>query len=292
MALTSGEMTAADIAAVVGNRNNDGFGWGGDGGLITILLILALFGNGGFGFGGGFGGWGNGFGFGNMYEFPWLLTGQQGINNNTNAGFRDSMLQDSITSVRDGIAGLSTQLCGCCSDTQMAIANLGANIEQGANARQIANMQSDFALQNAINQGFNGTQASLANCCCENRLGIADLKYTVATENCADRTQSLMNTRDIIESGNRNSQAILDKLCQLELDGLKSDNANLRTQLNLANLQASQTAQTAELRQSGATQLNQLVSELRSCPIPAQPVYGSQPIFTCNSNTGCGCGSM
>lgn len=289
MSLTSGEMSAADIAAVVGNRNGDGFGWGGDGGLLTILLILALFG-GGFGFGGFGGGWGMG-GFGGMYEFPWLLTGQQGINNNTNAGFRDSMLQDGITSVRDGIAGLSTQLCGCCSDMQMALANGFAGVEQGANARQMANMQSDFALQNAINQGFNGTQAQLANCCCENRLGIADLKYTIATEECATRNAAAMNTRDIVESGNRNSQAILDKLCQLELDGLKQDNANLRTQLNMANLAASQTAQTAELRQSGATQLNQLVSELRSCPIPAQPVYGSQPIFTCGGqNTGCGCG--
>ena len=256
--------------------------------MLTILLILALFG-GGFGFGGG---WGGGFGgFGGMYEFPWLLTGQQGINNNTNSGFRDSMLQDGITSVRDGIAGLSTQLCGCCSDMQMALANGFAGVEQGANARQMANMQSDFALQNAINQGFNGTQAQLANCCCENRLGIADLKYTIATEECATRNAAAMNTRDIVESGNRNSQAILDKLCQLELDGLKQDNANLRTQLNMANLAASQNAQTAELRQSGATQLNQLVSELRSCPIPAQPVYGSQPIFTCGGqNTGCGCG--
>jgi hypothetical protein len=154
----------------------------------------------------------------------------------------------------------------------------------------MANMQTAFATQNAINQGFNGVQSSLANCCCENRLGIADLKYTVATENCADRTQSMMNTRDIIESQNRNSQAILDKLCQLELDGLKQDNANLRTQLNMANLQASQTAQTAELRQSNATQLNNLVSELRSCPIPAQPVYGNQAIFSCGQMTGCGCG--
>jgi len=286
-ALTSGEMTAADIAAVVGNRNGDGFGWGGDGGLLTILLILALFG-GGFGFGGG---WGGGFGgFGGMYEFPWLLTGQQGINNNTNAGFRDSMLQDGITSVRDGIAGLSTQLCGCCSDMQMALANGFAGVEQGANARQMANMQSNFALQNAINQGFNATQAQLAQCCCDQRLATADLKYTIATEECATRNAAAMNTRDIVESGNRNSQAILDKLCQLELDGLKQDNANLRTQLNMANLAASQTAQTAELRQSGATQLNQLVSELRSCPIPSQPVYGSQPIFSCGQNQACGCG--
>jgi len=288
MSLTTGEMSAADIAAVVGNKNADGFGWGGDGGLITILLILALFGGGGFGFGGGFGGWGNGFG--NMYEFPWLLTGQQGINNNTNAGFRDSMLQDSITSVRDGIAGLSTQLCGCCSDMQMSLANGFAGVEQSANARQIANMQSDFALQNAINQGFNGTQASLANCCCENRLGIADLKYTVATENCADRAALSDGIRDVIASNTASTQRILDQLCQDKIDAKNDTIAQLRQELLFARGQASQDVQTAEIRANNATVANQLLNEMRSCPIPAQPVYGSTPIFTCNSNTSCGCG--
>ena len=282
MALTEGN--GLDLSMPVApayGANNGGFGgFGGDSwGWIILLLLFAG------------GGWGNGFGggFGGMYEFPWLLNGQNQINANTNSGFRDSMLNDGITSIRDGISSLSTQLCGCCGDMQMALANGFAGVEQGANARQMANMQTDFAMQNAINQGFNGVQSSLANCCCENRLASADLKYTIATENCADRTQAMQNTRDIIDSQTRNTQAVLDKLCQLELDNLKSDNANLRTQLNLASLPASQTAQTAELRQSGATQLNQLVSELRSCPIPAQPVYGSTPIFTCNN--GCGCGA-
>lgn len=282
MALTEGN--GLDLSMPVApayGANNGGFGgFGGDSwGWIILLLLFAG------------GGWGNGFGggFGGMYEFPWLLNGQNQINANTNSGFRDSMLNDGITSIRDGISSLSTQLCGCCGDMQMALANGFAGVEQGANARQMANMQTDFAMQNAINQGFNGVQSSLANCCCEDRLANADLKYTIATENCADRTQAMQNTRDIIDSQTRSTQAVLDKLCQLELDNLKSDNANLRTQLNLANLQASQTAQTAELRQSGATQLNQLVSELRSCPIPAQPVYGSTPIFTCNGQQSCGC---
>ena len=260
--------------AYSGGYGNSGFGFGGDWAWIILLLLI---GGNGWGWGGGMGG------FGNMalgYDFPWLLNGQNAINANTNAGFQNSMLNDGITSIRDGIAGLSTQLCNCCSDTTMAIATGFAGVEQGANARQMANMQSMF-----------GLQSQFADCCCENRLGIADLKSTIISENCADRTQSIMNTRDIIDSQTRGTQAVLDKLCQLELDNLKSDNANLRTQLNFANLQASQTAQTAELRQSGATQLNQLVSELRSCPIPAQPVYGSTPIFTCNSgcNSGCGC---
>lgn len=292
MSLTSGEMSAADIAAVVGNRNADGFGWGGDGGLLTILLILAIFGGGFGGFGGGWGGFGGFGGFGNMYEFPWLLTGQQGINNNTNAGFRDSMLQDSITSVRDGIAGLSTQICGSTSDLQMALCNGFAGVEQGANARQIANMQTSFGMQNAINQGFNGVQSSLANCCCENRLGIADLKYTVATENCADRAALSDGIRDVIASNTASTQRILDQLCQDKIDAKNDTIAQLRQELLFARGQASQDVQTAELRANNATVANQLLAEMRSCPIPAQPVYGSTPIFTCNQNTGCGCGSM
>lgn len=235
------------------------YGNGGFGGMGTDgwwILLLLLFANGGM--------WGMGGGMWGMDGlYPWMNNSQ-----NINNGFRDQMLNDNITSIRDGVQGISTQLC-----------NGFASIEQGANARQMADMQQMFALQ-----------SSLQNCCCENRAGIADLKYTVATENCADRTAAYQNTQAIIEANNRTGQAILDKLCQLELDNVKQDNANLRTQLNMANLAASQTAQTAELRTANATQLNNLVSELRSCPIPAQPVYGSQPIFTCGgSNSGCGC---
>ena len=90
---------------------------------------------------------------------------------------------------------------------------------------------------------------------------------------------------------------ILDKLCQLELDNYKSQLeakndiiAQPRQENLYARGQASQDVQTAELRANNATVANQLLAEMRSCPIPAQPVYGSQPIFTCNGNTGCGCG--
>ena len=186
------------VAPAYGGGFGGGFGngFGGDWGWIILLLLCA---NGGWGFGGGFGGMG---GFGGAYEFPWLLTGQNGINNNTNAGFRDAMLQDGITSVRDGIAGLSTQLCNGFSGVNAAIANSAAQAEIAANARQMANMQSDFALQSA-----------LANCCCENRLGIADLKYTVATENCADRAALSDGLRDVIANQTAATQKILDKLC-------------------------------------------------------------------------------
>lgn len=261
--------------------NNGGFGFGGDWGWIILLLLFA-----GGGWGGGFGG-----GFGNMalgYDFPWLLNGQQNIMTNTSGGFRDQMINDNITSIRDGIAALSTQLCGCCGDMQMALANGFAGVEQGANARQIANMQTAFATQTAINQGFNGVGT-----------GIADLKYTVATENCADRAASYQNTRDIIDSQTSGTQAILDKLCQLELDGVKAQVdakndriAELTSQLNMATLRESQIAQNAFISQGFANEVDQLYNRLSNCPVPSTPVYGRTPIFTCNQNQcGCGCGN-
>ena len=147
----------------------------------------------------------------------------------------------------------------------------------------------------AMSQGFNQIGSQFADCCCENRLGIADLKYTVATENCADRTAAAQNTRDIIDSQTRGTQVILDKLCQLELDGKNDRIADLERQLTMANLNASQVAQTAQIQRGQVAEVDALYQRLRDCPVPTQPVYGSQPIFTCpvnvaNSGCGCGCG--
>jgi len=283
MSLTDENNMVMPVAPMYGGNNGGFGGFGGDWGWIILLLLFA-------------GGWGNGFGGGfggGNYDFPWLLTGQQNINSQTANGFRDAMINDGITSIRDGIGNLSTQLCNCCGDVQMSLANGFAGVEQGANARQIANMQQAFAGQTAMAQGFNGLQSQLAQCCCDNRLATANLQAVVQSENCADRQALNEGVRDIIANQTAGTQRILDKLCDQELYAERRENEQLRQQLNFANLQASQTAQTAELRQSGATQLNQLVSELRSCPIPAQPVYGSTPIFTCNGNNcGCGCGNF
>lgn len=160
-------------------------------------------------------------------------------------------------------------------------------------------MNQAFASQTAITSGMNDLAMGLQNCCCENRAGIADLKYTVATENCADRTQSMQNTRDIIEAGNRNSQAILDKLCQLELDGVKGqlaqaerENVGLQNQLNMATFRESQANQNALFAQGMNNEVDALYNRLKNCPVPSMPVYGSTPIFTCNGNSGCGCGSF
>lgn len=277
------------VAPMYGGMGGGSFGFGGDSWAWIILLLLLANGGWGNGFGGGFGG--------GMYEFPWLLNGQQGINTNTNSGFRDAMLNDGITSIRDGISSLSTQLCGCCGDMQMALANGFSNAESSANARQIANMQTAFGLQNAVSQGFNGVQTSLCNGFNGTAMGISDLKYTVATENCADRTQAMQNTRDIIDSQTRSTQAVLDKLCQLELDGVKAQVeakndriADLQRQLSEANLSASQTAQNAFISQGFSNEVDALYNRLNSCPVPTTPVYGRTPIFTCNQNAGCGCG--
>ena len=289
-----------------------GGGYGGGNGLfgggdswLGILFLIALC-NGGFGFGGGFGG-----GYGNMmlgYDFPWLLNGQNGINNNVSEGFRDAQLHDSITSVQNSISALATQLCQCCGDMRydmsQGINSVNSNLCNGfngvnntifgaqtalaqqMNANEIANLNRSFAEQTANAQGFNGVQA-----------GLSDVRYTVATENCQDRYEAAQNTRDIIESNTRNTQAILDKLCALELDGVKSqlaqaqrENTGLQNQLNMATLRESQTAQNAFISQGFANEVDQLYNRLSNCPVPSTPVYGRTPIFTCNQNQGCGCG--
>lgn len=270
------------VAPAYAGGGNGGFGnsWGGDWGWIILLLLLAGNGGWGMGFGGGFGG------AGNMmlgYDFPWILTGQQNINSNTNGGFRDAMLNDGITSIRDGIGNLSTQLCNGFAGVNATVNSTAANAETAANARAIANMQQLY-----------GLSSQFADCCCENRLGIADLKYTVATENCADRAALSDGIRDVIANQTAGVQRILDKLCDQELQAERRDNANLRSELMYARGQASQIEQTAALRAGQQAAVNSLVTELRSCPIPAQPVYGNQPIFQCSgpawNNSGCGCG--
>ena len=254
--------------------NNGGFGFGGD--FAWLILLVLLCGGGGWGFGGGWGGMG---GFGGMYEFPWLLNGQNMINANTNSGFDHAATQTAL-------GDLSTAVTAGFGNVQNSLCSGFAGVAQQMTSNQLADLERSFAAQTASMQGMNAIQSQLATCCCENRAATQDLKYTLATEACATRSANTANT-----------QAILDKLCQLELDGYKRENDQLRSQVNELSRQASQVAQTAELRQSGATQLNQLVNELRSCPIPSYSVYGNQPVFTCagpttGNNCGCGCGAV
>ena len=284
-----------------GYGNAGGFGYGGD--FWLILILLFAFG----GWGGGFGGYG-GFNGQLSYDFPWLLQGQQGINANTNSGFDHaatqsaiSALQNSVTSgfgdVQLGIAGVNQNICQSGNQITSAVANGFSQAEIANNARQIANMQQAFANQTATTQGLNNVQGELAQVGYANSTGLADVKYTLATEACATRNTSTTNTRDIIEANNRNSQAILDKLCALELDTVKNqlaqaqrDNVGLQNQLNMATLRESQTAQNAFIQQGFANEVDQLYNRLSNCPVPSTPVYGRTPIFTCGGNGGCGCG--
>lgn len=304
MALTdeNGTGMVMPVAPMYGNQGNGfGNGLGGDG--WWILLLFLLIGNNGWG---GFGGFGNGvggFAADGAVLYPWMNQSNQ-----INDGFRDQMMNNNVTSIRDSISDISTQLCNGFGDVQQSLCNgfAGvnatvnsgfANAETAANARQMANMQTAFAGQTAMTQGFNQLGSQFADCCCENRLGLADLKYTVATENCADRTQSVQNTRDIIDAQTRGTQAILDKLCALELDGVKGqlaqaqrENVGLQNQLNMATMAASQAAQTALFQQGLNSEVDALYNRLSNCPVPTVPVYGRQPIFTCPQNQGCGCG--
>lgn len=283
---TNGNGFYMPVAPAYMGGGQGGFGgFGGDWGWIVLLLLLA--GNGGWGFGGGFGG------AGNMmlgYDFPWLLNGQNGINNNVSDGFRDAQLHDSVTSVRDGISSLATQLCGCCGDMQMSLANgfagttaaiTGAQnaIAQQMNANELASLNRSFAEQTANTAGFTGVNA-----------GLADLRYTVATEACADRATVNDALRDVIAANTASTQRILDQLCQDKIDAKNDEIAQLRQQVNMQALAASQTAQNAFIAQGFANEVDQLYNRLNTCPVPTTPVYGRTPIFTCN-NQGCGCGA-
>lgn len=286
MSLTTGEMSAADLAAVVGNSNGNDGGFGGAGnGWWIILLFLCLFGNGGWGNNGGMSGGGSNGGAGGLY--PWMNQTET-----INDGFRDQMMNNNITSIRDGISNLSTQLCNCCCDMRDTVSQGFYSAEIAANNRQMADMQTAFAAQTAMSQGFSNLASQFADCCCENRLATCQTQNIIQRESSETRFADLNNTRDIIQSQSNGTQAILDKLCQLELDAKNDKISDLERQLTMANLNASQIAQTAQLRAGQNEAVDSLYNRLQNCPVPTEPVYGRQPIFTCpqNNNNGCGCG--
>lgn len=267
-------MLVGPTSAPYAQGNGFGNAFGGDG--WWILLLFLLMGNNGWG--GGFGG----FGGGDLY--PWMNQSNQ-----INGGFRDQLINDNITEIRSGVTGLQSQLCNCCSDVQMALANGFAGVEQGANARQVANMQQAFAAQTAVTAGMNDIAAGLQNCCCENRANIADLKYTVATENCADRAALAEGIRDVIQATQAQTQTILNQMNQDKLDQ-KNDTINqLRQELLYSRGQASQDVQTAQLIAAQTAQTDAIYSRFKDCPVGTTPVFGQTPIFTCAQNYGCGC---
>ena len=216
--------------------NNGGFGDMGSG--WWILLLFILMGGWGGNFGGGFGGIGGDF-------YPWMNQ-----NNQISSGFQNQMLNDNITGIQNSLNGISTQLCN----------------------NQMADLERSFASQTAMTAGMSGLQAQLAQCCCDNRAATADLKYTVATEACADRSAIASALRDVIDATQAQTQVILDKICAQEIEALRTKNAELQNQVNMQALAASQVAQTAQLVADNTAQTQYLVNRIAPYPVPAYTV--------------------
>ena len=283
----SGIQPTVELATTNGNNGfypypiypMGGFGGNGNGGFGSdgwwfIILIALLFGNGGWGNNGGFFG-GNSFDNG----YAWLSNGQKEIMQNTNTGFDTLHLSNQIEGTRDGIYGLSNQLCNCCADMNQTVSNGFYNAEIAANNRAVNQMQDTFALSRQF-----------ADCCCENRLGIADLKSTILSENCADRAALADGLKDVLINQTANTQRILDQLCNDKIDEKNDKIVDLQRELLMKDLQASQIAQNSFIAQGFANEVDQLYNRLSNCPVPSTPVYGRTPIFTCPSNNSCGCG--
>lgn len=268
----AGGMSAADLAAVMRGNNN---GWGNDGcgGWWIILFFLLCLG----------GGWGNN-GWGNNGAVPQI-----------NADLQRGFDQQATTGQ---ISALQTQVGSGFADAALANCQGNANIVQAITGAKDAVNGTLYANQLANNQAMNGLAMSLQNCCCENRANIADLKYTVATENCADRqalsdglrdliAQNTANTQAIINSQNQGFQGIQDKLCQLELDSYKQKVSDQAAEIASLRGQVSQTAQTAAIIQNNEAQTANLLQRLNP---PAVPAYVVQNPNCCGTtNYGCGC---
>lgn len=181
------------------------------------------------------GGWGNGFGGGmdgNLY--PWM--------NNSNqmaSGFQNQMLNDNITGIQNGITGIGSQL----------------------NNYQMNDLERSFAAQTAVTSGMSAIQSQLAQCCCDNRLATCQTQNIVQNEGAATRLAIQQQT-----------QAILDKMCQQEIDALKAQNLELQNRVNMQNLAASQVAQTAQLIADNTAQTQYIVNRVAPYPIPSYTV--------------------
>ena len=250
-----------------------GNGYGGDffgGNGAWWLIILLLFAN---------NGWGNGFGFGGGGMMA-------NVNNDVQRGFDQSAIMGSLN-------GITSAISNGFANAEISRCNANTNVLQALNTNQAATIS-----------GMNGLAMNLQNCCCENRAGLADLKYTVATENCADRTAlnegltSMMmannaNTQAIVNATNAGIQTVMDKICQLELAGKDQQIAALTAQLNEANRLASQAQQTATIQAGQRALANEIEQYVLPTPRPAYVVQNpnccTQNQNCCAQNTGCGC---
>lgn len=270
MALTDENGMVMPVTPMYGNNN--GFGFGNDWSWIIVLFLFAAMGG---GFGNGFGG---GFGDG---AFPWLLNGQAGINANTNAGFDNAGISSQLSgiqnSISNGFASAEVADCGRAMDAMQTAYN-----------NQIAGMNQSFAQAQNLDGRLFDMQMAQQQCCCDNRAGLAELKYAVATEACADRNAVSQALRDVIEAQTAGTQRILDQMCQDKIDSKNETIAQLRQEVLFARGQASQDVQTARILAGQTAEVDALYNRLSSCPVASVPVYGQQPIFQAQPQ-GCGC---
>ena len=266
---SEGGVPAVMNVTPTGSGYSNGNSWGGDwGAWIILFLIFGMFGWGN-GFGGGWGG--NGAGLQGALtradlcqdmNFSQLENGVRGIQQG---------ICDSTFALNNSINGLGVNVMQGFHGVDNAVCNLGYQTQQGFNATQVAMMQ-----------GNNAIQAQLAQCCCDNRAGLADLKYQMATDTCAVQNTIQNTTRDVIENANSNSRAILDALNQNYIRTLENENQALKLSASQSNqnavLMAAMDANKAEiLRRTGA-----------ECPTPA---YVVQPPTPVNFPTNC-CGQF
>ena len=238
MSLSDGGVQATMPVAPVNSSNGGGFGWGGEGSWFIIILFLFAF------LGWGNGGWGNNGNSGGVVD-GYVLT----------SDFAN--VERKIDSVNQGLCDGFYQQAQLVNGTNMAMANGFAQAELSRSNQQAALMQQ-----------LNAMQMQAANCCCENRAAIAQVRYDMATQACDTRNTVQNATRDIIDANNQNSRAILDFLTQSKLSDLQAENQGLK-------LAASQAAQNSYL-----------VSQLRPSPIPA---YTVQNPYCCTQYAACGC---
>jgi hypothetical protein len=251
-------------------------GMGGFGGFdsdiwVILIIMFALFGN-------GFGGWGGNGGSLGGAMYPWM-----NLQDTTQAGFNQaatasqlSGIQSSITSgfgdTALGIAGINQNICQSGNATVAAVTGAQNAITQQMYGNQIADLERSFAAQTAATQNANALQSQLANCCCENRLATANLSADLAREACADRAAVADGIRDILAATAAQTQTIIDKMCQQEIDALKSQNSALQSQILMKDLAASQAAQTAALIADNAGQTQYIVNRVAPYPIPSYTV--------------------
>lgn len=254
----------------------DGWGMGGMGGMGMFLPFMFM--NGGFG---GFGG--NGCGCGN---------------NNSNAIQADIQRGFDTQSIIGKLDGINNGLCDGFYAVNTSILNAQSGIQnslcQGFNGVNTNIMQGNFGLQQAINnasvanmQGQNALQSQLASCCCETQRAIDGVNYNMATNTCSITNQMNNNTRDIIESQNAGTRAILDYLCNDKISTLQNENQALR----LAASQANQNAAIGAM--IDASTANIIRRTGNDCPIPAYVVPNPNCCYNpaVSFNNGCGCGN-